>query len=426
MDQNESTDETPSPDRPVPARPPTTPPMAGSTDTIPAPDADGDESRVTDADGASGDNASSAAPPQAAETATIAAAYAASATGEDAGKTAAVHPAADPGDADGDDAESGFIGHAASAGATDRQSRQDSLNGPPPSPPDAGDGEPAQTRSSTRRAVASGSAAPEGERADGPVRDSARLAAAGDTVSGAAYVHPDGGAMSSQRLRLIPPDGKPIRWWHTHREKIELAETVLSGLFILAALYFLYLWFFVGGVVAYDPSREGFVQALAALPAVRPEAAWRVRATPGRWRNIVVHHTATKTGSAESIDRYHREVNKWENGLGYHFIIGNGHGMDDGEVAMSRRWLEQLDGAHVRMKGSGKANSWSIGIALVGNFEEEVATPRQLAALRGLLAFLLQEYGIKNEEIVGHGQVAVNYTACPGKLFFLDEVLKTL
>ncbi|MCC8166753.1 MAG: peptidoglycan recognition protein family protein [Planctomycetes bacterium] len=349
----------------------------------------------------------------------------------------------DPADGDDRDADAAPAGSTgadidaatpAAVGATDRSARPDSLETSGPVSPDADGGEQRKTRSSTRHAVPNTTATPADShadgradgRADGPVRDSARLAAAGDTVSGTAYVHPDGGSMSSQRLRLIPPDGKPFRWWYSHREKIELAETILSGLFLLLALYFLYLWFFSGGDVAYDPSREGFVQALAALPAVRPELAWRVRATPGRWRNIVVHHTATKTGSAESIDRYHREVNKWENGLGYHFIIGNGHGMADGEVAMSRRWREQLDGAHVRMKGSGKANSWCIGIALVGNFEEEVASPRQLAALRGLLAFLLQEYGIKNEEIVGHGQVAVNYTACPGKLFFLNEVLKTL
>ncbi len=401
--------------------------MAGSTDTIPAPDVDDD----IDCAPAAEADADSDAEPEGnadADAGTIDAASApitdaAAGAGNDAGDGNAAGDGAGAGDA----GAAAGTGAAAPSGSTDQRSRPDSFETSAVLPPDAGSGERRESRSSTRHTVSSGTAVPpEGGQADGSVRESARLAAAGDTVSGTAYVHPDGGSMSSQRLRLIPPDGKPIRWWHTHREKLELAETILSGLFILLALYFLYLWFFAAGDIAYDPSREGFVQALAALPAVRPESAWRVRATPGRWRNIVVHHTATKTGSAESIDRYHREVNKWENGLGYHFIIGNGHGMDDGEVAMSRRWREQLDGAHVRMKGTGKANSWSIGIALVGNFEEEVATPRQLAALRGLLAFLLQEYGIKNEEIVGHGQVSVNFTACPGKLFFLDEVLKTL
>ncbi len=241
------------------------------------------------------------------------------------------------------------------------------------------------------------------------------------------YIHPDVGAASSQRLRLVPPNVKRVPWHVRYHEQLMVAEIILTGLFFLLAVYLFYLWLFTKHEpVAFAPSREGFIQALSLFPPMPTDPAWRIKATPGRWRNIVVHHTAADTGSPESIDRFHREVRKWENGLGYHFLIGNGFGMGDGQVASSRRWLEQLDGAHVKVPGKGKANSYSIGVALVGNFENHVATPRQLAALRGLLSFLLSEYGIKNSEIVGHGQVALKHTECPGKLFFLDEVMKTL
>lgn len=47
-----------------------------------------------------------------------------------------------------------------------------------------------------------------------------------------------------------------------------------------------------------------------------------------RWNAIVIHHTATKTGSASIIDKIHR--NRRFDGLGYDFIINNGNGNPDG------------------------------------------------------------------------------------------------
>lgn len=248
------------------------------------------------------------------------------------------------------------------------------------------------------------------------------------SISEPQFLHPDSSAAvsGSQRLRLIPPDGKPASWVNRHKEKIIFAEMALTGLFFLLALYFLFKWITYEPEISYAPSRDGFLAALMALPPVRAKSTWKADSAPGRWRGIVVHHTAGTRGTVASIDRYHREENKWPNGLGYHFLIGNGNGMDDGEIAPGPRWQKQLDGAHVRMKGTSKGNSFSIGVALVGNFEEAVPSSKQLASLRGLLQFLTAEYDIKPGDIVGHGQVSEKYTACPGKLFFIDEVVKTL
>lgn len=179
-------------------------------------------------------------------------------------------------------------------------------------------------------------------------------------------------------------------------------------------------------MIEYGADREGFGVVLAAFQPIGAKSSWNVAATPGRWKNIVVHHTATARATPEGIDRHHRNEKKFENGFGYHFLIGNGRGMDDGEVFVSHRWLEQLDGAHVIMRDHKKGNSFSIGIALAGNFENAVATPRQLASLRGLLSFLVEEYGIGKEAIVGHGEVAAKHTKCPGRLFYLEDVIKTI
>ena len=50
----------------------------------------------------------------------------------------------------------------------------------------------------------------------------------------------------------------------------------------------------------------------------------------GRWRYIVVHHSETREGNARAFDYYHRHVRGMENGLAYHFVIGNGTSSGDG------------------------------------------------------------------------------------------------
>lgn len=258
-------------------------------------------------------------------------------------------------------------------------------------------------------------------RAEAPAGE---MAMASDQTAN--FTHPDAGTAAASQRRFLPPDSKPMLWYVKYREQLRYVELGLTGLFFLLTLYFLYLWIFSQPEVSYIPGRDGFVLALSAYAPAKVETSWRVKATPGRWRNIVVHHTATEKGDPDSMDRFHREVRKWENGLGYHFLIGNGNGLADGEVFPSRRWREQLDGAHVKMQGHSNGNSFAIGVALVGNFENGIPTPKQLASLRGLLHFLMMEYGIMHGEVVGHGAVAAKHTLCPGKYFYLDEVVKSL
>src|SRR5947207_7912577 len=65
----------------------------------------------------------------------------------------------------------------------------------------------------------------------------------------------------------------------------------------------------------------------------------------GRWQCIVIHDSGSPVGSPASLDALARANNL--RGLGYHFVIGNGNGMDDGQLAVGRRWLDQIAGAHV-------------------------------------------------------------------------------
>jgi N-acetylmuramoyl-L-alanine amidase len=151
--------------------------------------------------------------------------------------------------------------------------------------------------------------------------------------------------------------------------------------------------------------------AAAEIPLPAAGAGWDVRL--GRnWRHIVIHHSATATGSAASFDREHRERG-WE-GLGYHFVIGNGTGTGDGQVEVGYRWRNQQRGAHA---GNLEYNEYGIGICLVGDFETGYATARQMASLRALVRFLQAKCGIATASIIGHSDVPGKDTRCPGRNF---------
>ena len=121
------------------------------------------------------------------------------------------------------------------------------------------------------------------------------------------------------------------------------------------------------------------------MPAAAGKVVAGIRVTPGKWRYIVIHHSATKVGSAQSMDLYHRRVRHMENGLAYHFVIGNGRGMKDGEIFVGNRWKKQLNGGHM---ASEALNAKSIGICLVGNFETGVPTVQQMRSLYALVDYL--------------------------------------
>ena len=140
-----------------------------------------------------------------------------------------------------------------------------------------------------------------------------------------------------------------------------------------------------------------------------------------RWRQVVIHHSATMAGSAESFDRYHREYKHWAGGLGYHFVIGNGRPVQDGLVEVGRRWRDQSDGAHA---GVTEVNHTGVGICLVGNFDEGHPTQRQMASLRALIRWLHLACGIPYSEVKGHRDVKL--TECPGANFPMAELLQWL
>lgn len=152
-------------------------------------------------------------------------------------------------------------------------------------------------------------------------------------------------------------------------------------------------------------------------------ALQRANVRRDRWKYVVIHHSGASSGSAQGMDRYHRQERHMENGLAYHFVIGNGHGMGDGEIAVGRRWTEQLAGGHL---ASERQNQIALGICLVGNFDKDRPTAKQVQSLNTLVDALLARCSLSPAAVTVHQQINIVGTRCPGRLFptrsFLQQV----
>jgi hypothetical protein len=167
------------------------------------------------------------------------------------------------------------------------------------------------------------------------------------------------------------------------------------------------------------------VDSLTSPAAPRIDDDFIPPVTARNWHSIVLHHSATAGGSVASIDAVHRRQTDADGkpwlGIGYHFVVGNGRSMGDGEIRPTFRWQKQLAGAHA---GKRAENEHGIGICLIGNFDETAPTAKQLAAVRQLLKTLAARYAIPRERILRHQDITS--TLCPGRLFPWEQVIAGL
>jgi LysM repeat protein len=131
-----------------------------------------------------------------------------------------------------------------------------------------------------------------------------------------------------------------------------------------------------------------------------------------RWKNIILHHSATPNGNAKIFDGFHRRARRMENGLAYHFVIGNGSNSRNGQIEVGSRWSGQLAGGHV---SSHAYNENSIGICLVGDFERKHPSQLQLEAAEQLVRFFRQQLIPGNPRVLVHRDL--ERTLCPGRHF---------
>jgi hypothetical protein len=148
---------------------------------------------------------------------------------------------------------------------------------------------------------------------------------------------------------------------------------------------------------------------VAAAPSSSPRD-WQPRVAPRPWKWIVIHHSASPTGSMAVFDKEHK-AKGWD-GVGYHFVIGNGSNSGDGQIEVTPRWPIQKWGAHAKTIDN-RFNEYGIGICLVGNFDVDRPTSNQMRSLNRLVAYLMQTYHISQSNVLGHRDTKP--TDCPGR-----------
>ncbi len=165
------------------------------------------------------------------------------------------------------------------------------------------------------------------------------------------------------------------------------------------------------------PRRGGWFKRWRYLtPGVR-RAIDRARVKKGRWKYIIIHNSGTRQGNARIFNTYHRRVRKMQNGLAYHFVIGNGNSSGNGEIEVGPRWTKQLNGGHV---ASDYLNNIAIGICLVGDLNRDQPTKAQLGALDELRSYLRDRVGkVKGRRaiVAPHKRINPRPTDCPGDRF---------
>jgi hypothetical protein len=146
---------------------------------------------------------------------------------------------------------------------------------------------------------------------------------------------------------------------------------------------------------------------------------------------IVIHHTATVKNlddpkkALRDIYYWHTISKGWGD-IGYNYIIDQ-----QGNIYEGRYGGEKVVGAH-----AGKANVGSIGIAMLGNYQENEVPEPVITSLVQLIKNKTSMYGIDPEgksnfrgedmpNIIGHRDVMS--TACPGeKLYAYLPTIRSL
>ncbi len=165
------------------------------------------------------------------------------------------------------------------------------------------------------------------------------------------------------------------------------------------------------------PSRSG--AGYQYLTASVRRAIDRAPVARERWQYIVVHNSGTRQGNAAVFDYYHRRVRRMQNGLAYHFVIGNGTSTGNGQIEVGDRWRRQINGGHVH---SDYLNNIALGICLVGDFNRYQPTRAQLDSCEELIRYLRQRCGkVGNRYPIVKPHREMNPprwpTDCPGDVF---------
>lgn len=127
-----------------------------------------------------------------------------------------------------------------------------------------------------------------------------------------------------------------------------------------------------------------------------------------RWKAIVIHHSGSPSGSPETLAARSADSS-------YHFIIGNGHGMDDGALYVDYRWLQQVPAHHVRGANAAWYDQNAISICVVGDGQHGEFSHQQIDRLVDLVHALSRRLDIRTENVLLSSDVSGELS--PGQFF---------
>lgn len=112
----------------------------------------------------------------------------------------------------------------------------------------------------------------------------------------------------------------------------------------------------------------------------------------------ILHHSATKGQSIQSLAEFHVNYREWP-GIAYHFAVGW-----DGKIY-------QLNDVDRKTNHAAGWNTKSVGVVMVGDFQELPMPEEQAVACERLVLYLKEQYGI--DQVLFHRDT--RKTLCPGK-----------
>lgn len=169
------------------------------------------------------------------------------------------------------------------------------------------------------------------------------------------------------------------------QRKLVVFSTLLAVLSLTSAL----LMALAPAPIAPDAATSLFAVDAPASMDVIFETARPV--AKNQWKFIYVHHSGTTSGNAITLGQATQ-------GIGDHFLIGNGDGAIDGEIQIGQRWNQQ-ERARPPVGAQFKDDT-CVSICLVGDFDQTVPTPTQLRRLGQLVGALRDQLQIDGENVV--------------------------
>lgn len=134
---------------------------------------------------------------------------------------------------------------------------------------------------------------------------------------------------------------------------------------------------------------------------------------PERWDSIIIYHSSSPFGSPDSLAARQRQHTQEE--MGFHFLIGNGSGMGNGDIHVGNRWLGQEAGLHGISQAGTADPQRAIGVCLIGDGNRRPFSQLQVQRLAQLVAALSRELNIPPDQVFLQSDLAE--VASPGRYF---------